>query len=49
MKTLKTNKLNPEILRERNWYDYFIRVTEMVWNRNNYEGYQIEIYSNSLK
>lgn len=40
-----TNKLNPEILGERNWYQYFIRVTEMIWARNNHDGYKIEVYA----
>lgn len=48
-KSLKTNKLNPKILGERNWYNYFIRVTELVWARNNYDGYQIEVYSDNSK
>jgi len=42
---IKNNKLNPEILGERNWYNYFIRVTELVWARNKHDGYQIEVYS----
>lgn len=49
LKAIKSNKLNPEILGERNWYNYFIRVTELVWTRNNYDGYQIEIYSDNTK
>ena len=43
------NKFNPEILGERNWYNYFIRVTQLVWARNNCDGYQIEVYSDSSK
>jgi len=31
---IKTNKLNPEILGERNCYNYFIRVSELFWTRN---------------
>lgn len=49
LKAIKSNKLNPEILGERNWYNYFIRVTELVWTRNNYDGYLIEIYSDNTK
>lgn len=49
LKALKTNKLNPEILGERNWYNYFIRVTELVWTRNNYDGYLIEVYTDNSK
>jgi hypothetical protein len=44
-KALKTKKLNPEILGERKWYNYFIRTTELVWSRNNYDGYKIEVYT----
>lgn len=45
LKSLENNKLNPEILGERNWFNYFIRITELVWSRNNYEGYKIEVYN----
>ena len=38
-KALETNKLNPEILGERNWYNYYISVIELVWARNLYDGY----------
>ena len=44
-KAINNNKLNPEILGERKWYNYFIVVTELVWARNNHDGYQIEFYS----
>lgn len=44
-RAIEYNKLNPEILGERIWYEYFIRVTELVWARNNYDGYQIEVYA----
>lgn len=44
-----TNKLNPTILGERNWYNYYINVMELVWSRNNHDGYKIDIYSDSLK
>lgn len=49
LKAINTNKLNPEILGERNWYNYFIRVTELVWTRNNYDGYLIEVYTDNSK
>ncbi len=49
LKAIETKKLNPEILGERNWYNYFIRVSELVWVRNNYDGYQIEVYSDNSK
>lgn len=42
---IETNKLNPEILGERNWYNYFIRVSKLIWSRNLYDGYKIEVYS----
>ena len=44
-KAVENNKLNPEILGDRYWYNYFIRVTELVWARNFHDGYQIEVYS----
>ena len=44
-RAIETNKLNPEKLGERNWYDYFIRTTELVWTRNFYDGYKIEVYT----
>ncbi|TAF76154.1 MAG: hypothetical protein EAZ53_04455 [Bacteroidetes bacterium] len=45
LKSVETNKLNPTILGERKWYNYFIRVTELVWNRNFHDGYLIEVYN----
>ncbi len=42
--SVRTNKLNPEILGERKWYNYFIIVTELIWSRNLKDGYQIEVY-----
>ncbi len=48
-KSLQTNKLNPEILGERYWYNYFISVIELVWVRNNHNGYKIEVYSDETK
>jgi hypothetical protein len=44
LKAIESNKLNPEILGERVWYNYFIRVTELIWHNNNYDGYKIEVY-----
>jgi hypothetical protein len=44
-RAIENNKLNHEILGERNWYNYFIRVTELIWARNNHDGYQIEVYT----
>ena len=44
-KAVVTNKLNPTILGERIWYNYFIRTTELVWQRNLHSGYQIEVYN----
>lgn len=49
LKALKNNKLNPEILGERNWYNYFIKVTELVWSTNNHDGYLIEVYKDNSK
>ncbi|MCL2436048.1 MAG: hypothetical protein FWD09_07955 [Lentimicrobiaceae bacterium] len=44
-RAIKTNKLNPEILGERLWYNYFVRITELVWKRNFHDGYKIEVYT----
>jgi hypothetical protein len=44
-KAIETNKLNLKIIGERKWYSYFIRVTKLVWNRNLYDGYQIDVYN----
>jgi hypothetical protein len=44
-RAIETNKLNPEILGERNWFKYFIRITELTWKRNNHNGYKIEVYN----
>ena len=30
---------------ERHWWGYFIRITELVWARNLWDGYQIEVYT----
>lgn len=46
---LKTNKLNPNKLGERKWYNYFISVDELIWARNFVDGYLIDIYSNEYK
>jgi len=48
-KALETNKLNPEILGERNWYNYYISVIELVWARNLYDGYLINVYCDKNK
>jgi len=42
---VKTNRLNPEKIGERYWYNYFIRTTELVWSRNLHDGYKIEVYN----
>ena len=44
-RAIERNKLNPEILGERYWYNYFIRTTKLVWARNFHDGYQIEVYT----
>jgi hypothetical protein len=43
-KAIINNKLNPSILGERKLYNYFIRVTKLVWVRNLHDGYLIEVY-----
>lgn len=49
LNALKTNKLNPNKLGERKWYNYFISVDELIWSRNFIDGYLIHIYSDSYK
>jgi hypothetical protein len=44
LKAVQSNRLNLTILEERNWYNYFIRTTKLVWSRNLYDGYLIELY-----
>lgn len=45
LEAIQNNRLNPSKLGERNWYNYFIRITELVWSKNLYDGYLIEVYS----
>lgn len=45
LKSIETKRLNPEILGERKWCNYFIRITELVWSRNFHDGYLIEVYT----
>lgn len=49
LKAIQTRKLKPEILGERKWYNYFISVSELVWSRNLWDGYEIHIYSDENK
>ncbi len=49
LNALKTNKLNPSILGERSWYNYFISIDELIWARNFVDGYLIHIYSDEYK
>jgi hypothetical protein len=49
LKALEVNKLNPEILGERKWYNYFISVNKLVWARNLWDGYEIHVYSDEYK
>jgi hypothetical protein len=45
LKAIQTNRLNPEILGERIWCNYFLRITELVWSRNLYDGCLVEVYN----
>lgn len=45
LRAIESNKINLEILGERSWYNYYIRITKLVWNRNNHDGYKIEVYN----
>ncbi len=49
LKALETNKLNPNKLGERKWYNYFISVNKLVWSRNLWDGYEIQVYSDECK
>ena len=49
LNSLKTNKLNLNKLGERNWYNYFISVDELVWAQNFIDGYLIAIYTDNYK
>lgn len=49
LKAISNNKLSLNNTGERNWYNYFIVITELVWARNNHDGYQIEVYSDCSK
>lgn len=49
LQAIQTNKLNPTILGERKWYNYFIRINELVWARNFVDGYLIHVYNNGSK
>lgn len=45
LRSISTKKLNLTILGERKWFNYFIRTSELIWSRNNFDGYKIEVYS----
>jgi hypothetical protein len=49
LRSLYNNRLNPTNLGERKWNRYFIRVAELIWERNHKDGYQLEIYNDSSK
>lgn len=44
-KAILNKKLNVTCLGERNWYSYFVRITELFGDRNNYDGYKVEVYN----
>lgn len=39
LKAIQTNRLNPEILGKRKWYNFFLQVTELVWSWNLFDGF----------
>lgn len=49
LQAIKFKKLNPEVLGGRNWYNYYLMITELVWSRNLFDGYRIEVYKDSSK
>ena len=51
--TIVSNKINRAILNkrlnidqegEKYWYNYKLRITNLYWARNLYDGYKIEVY-----
>ena len=44
-RAIQTNKLNLNKLGGRNWYNYFIHVSELRWSINLHDGYKIEVYT----
>lgn len=49
LRAVKTNRLNPEILGKRKWHNYLLRVSELVWSTNLYDGYLIEVFNKDKK
>ncbi|MFT4061235.1 MAG: hypothetical protein QM642_02640 [Edaphocola sp.] len=43
-KAIANNKLNLNKVGERNWFNYFIRITPLNWITNLKDGYKIEVY-----
>ena len=43
-KAINNNRLKL-ITGERNWYNYFLSIQELVWIKNNHDGYIIDIYN----
>ncbi len=29
---------------KKNWYSYFLLIQELIWSRNNHDGYLIDVY-----
>ena len=46
LKAVSNNKLSMYKTGERNWCNYFIRVTPLYWMINLKDGYKIEVYQN---
>ena len=44
IKAIDNNRLKL-IEGEQNWYNYVLSITELIWARNLYDGYQIHIYT----
>ena len=47
-KAVKNNRLKLES-GQRNWRKYFISITELVWGRNQVDGYKIEVYDEQYR
>lgn len=49
LKAISSGKLSLNKTGERNWYNYFIRITPLWWAINLRDGYKIEVYKNQYR
>ena len=48
IKAIKNNRLKLKN-GDRNWYEYYISIKELVWARNNHDGFVIDVYSDESR